>query len=70
MHLNIHKNYRVQGRCGSAFKRASEAHAQEKFPGEYPRFTKCMVPSNVLRVFWLVSLCLLNVCMFKYDQLI
>ncbi|KAK1620176.1 hypothetical protein QYE76_025693 [Lolium multiflorum] len=47
------KHARVQGRCGSAFKRASEAHTQEKFPGEYPRFTKCMVPSNVLKVFWL-----------------
>nr|XP_051192537.1 B3 domain-containing protein Os01g0234100-like isoform X2 [Lolium perenne] len=47
------KNAWVQGRYGSAFKRASEAEAQEKFPGEYPRFTKCMMPSNVLRVFWL-----------------
>ncbi|KAM0878610.1 hypothetical protein ACQ4PT_034759 [Festuca glaucescens] len=45
------KHARVQGRHGPAFKRASEA--QEKFPGEYPRFTKCMMPSNVLRVFWL-----------------
>ncbi|CAM0943855.1 unnamed protein product [Alopecurus aequalis] len=45
------KYTRVQGICGPASKKVSEV--QEKFPGEYPIFTRCMVPSNVLSVFWL-----------------
>uniref|UniRef100_A0ACD5YX25 Uncharacterized protein n=1 Tax=Avena sativa TaxID=4498 RepID=A0ACD5YX25_AVESA len=45
------KHARVQARRHPAFKRTSGV--QDNFPGEYPTFTKRMVPSNVLRVFWL-----------------